>query len=114
MSYQRKVINYLSATFGSVNNAGFCFIIAGMSLFTWIINVCYVHTDMDTLLANVTSRNKLLDDLMELIGFLTQRIAELRSDSDFPLAGQVGVTHVVVLCCYYGDIVGGGYLTSAE
>ena len=44
---------------------------------------------MDTLLANVASRNKLLDDLMELNGFLTQRIAELRSDSDFPLAVQV-------------------------
>ena len=69
---------------------------------------------MDTLLANVASRNKLLDDLMELCGFLTQRIAELRSDSDFPLAVQVGVTHVVILHCYYGDLVGGGYLTNAE
>ena len=47
------------------------------------------HIDMDTLLANVTSRNKLLDDLMELSGFLTQRIAELRSDSDLPMSVQV-------------------------
>lgn len=45
--------------------------------------------DMETLLANVTSRNKLLDDLMELSGFLTQRITELRLDSDFPLAVQL-------------------------
>jgi len=48
---------------------------------------------MDTLLANVTTRNKLLDDLMELSGFLGQRITELSSDTDFPLAGQVGVTN---------------------
>ena len=45
--------------------------------------------DTETLLANVGSRNKLLDDLMELKGFLTQRIAELNSNSDFPLAVQV-------------------------
>lgn len=51
--------------------------------------------DTDTLLANVTSRNKLLDDLMELNGFLSQRIAELHSDSDFPLAVQVGVTYII-------------------
>ena len=74
----------------------------------------HIHTDMDTLLANVTSRNKLLDDLMELSGFLNQRIAELRADIDFPLAVQVGVAHTVVLCCYHGKLVGGGYLTSAE
>lgn len=74
----------------------------------------HIHTDMDTLLANVTSRNKLLDDLMELSGFLNQRIAELRADTDFPLAVQVGVAHTVVLCCYHGKLVGGGYLTSAE
>jgi len=48
--------------------------------------------DTDTLLANFTTRNKLLDDLMELSGFLGQRITELSSDTDFPLAGQVGVT----------------------
>jgi len=52
---------------------------------------------MDTLLANVTSRNKLLDDLMELNGFLTQRIAELHSDSDFPLVVQVGVANILLL-----------------
>lgn len=51
--------------------------------------VMIFHIDMDTLLANVTSRNKVLDDLMELSGFLTQRIAELHSDSDFPMSVQV-------------------------
>ena len=48
---------------------------------------------MDTLLANIITRNKLLDDLMELNGFLAQRISELHSDSEFPLAVQVGVTY---------------------
>ena len=68
---------------------------------------------MDTLLANVTSRNKLLDDLMELSGFLTQRIAELRSDSDLPMAVQVREPYSYA--CSYNDVpVGGGYLTSAE
>ena len=56
-----------------------------------------IYTDMDTLLSNVSSRNKLLDDLMELNGFLTQRIAELHSDSDFPLAVQVGVVNMFML-----------------
>lgn len=53
--------------------------------------------DTDTLLASVTTRNKLLDDLMELSGFLTQRIAELHSDNDFPLAVQVGVAYVIII-----------------
>jgi len=54
---------------------------------------------MDTLLANVTTRNKLLDDLMELSGFLGQRITELSSDTDFPLAGQVSET------CRHGSLL---------
>ena len=52
-------------------------------------DVIFSASGMETLLANVGSRNKLLDDLMELKGFLTQRIAELNSSSDFPLAVQV-------------------------